>query len=103
MGRDRGYPLWRCESIGQTTTDFSSNRAEIPTSTAAQWPGVNGNSTYSEKLDVGYRWYDADQVQPLFPFGYGLSYRTFNLSDLRVTPGKLLEWIPRRMCKSTYG
>jgi beta-glucosidase len=50
---------------------------------------VNGNSTYSEKLDVGYRWYDAHHVQPLFPFGYGLSYTTFKLSNLRVMPAKL--------------
>ncbi|MGC2252366.1 MAG: fibronectin type III-like domain-contianing protein, partial [Acidobacteriaceae bacterium] len=62
---------------------------EIPTSTAAQWPGVNGNSTYSENLNVGYRWYDAHHMQPLFPFGYGLSYTTFKMSDLRVTPAKI--------------
>jgi beta-glucosidase len=74
---------------GKLPLTFPRIADQIPTSTAAQWPGVNGNSTYSEKLDVGYRWYDAHQVQPLFPFGYGLSYTTFKLSDLQVTPGKL--------------
>ena len=75
---------------GKLPLTFPRTAAEIPTSTAAQWPGVNGNSTYSEKLDVGYRWYDAHHVQPLFPFGFGLSYTSFKLSDLRVTPGKLV-------------
>ncbi|HZC43101.1 MAG TPA: glycoside hydrolase family 3 C-terminal domain-containing protein [Acidobacteriaceae bacterium] len=70
---------------GKLPLTFPRTAAEIPTSTTAQWPGVNGTSTYSEKLDVGYRWYDAHHVQPLFPFGFGLSYTTFKLSDLQVT------------------
>jgi len=74
---------------GKLPLTFPRTASEIPTSTAAQWPGVNGRSTYSEKLDVGYRWYDAHHVQPLFPFGYGLSYTSFKLSDLRVTPAKI--------------
>ncbi|MES2221427.1 MAG: glycoside hydrolase family 3 C-terminal domain-containing protein, partial [Acidobacteriota bacterium] len=74
---------------GKLPLTFPRTSDEIPTSTTAQWPGVNGNSTYSEKLDVGYRWYDAHQVQPLFPFGYGLSYTSFRLSDLRVTPAAI--------------
>ena len=74
---------------GKLPLTFPRTAAEIPTSTAAQWPGVNGRSTYSEKLNVGYRWYDAHHVQPLFPFGYGLSYTTFKLSDLRVSPAKV--------------
>jgi beta-glucosidase len=76
-------------SSGKLPLTFPRTADEIPTSTAAQWPGVNENSTYSEKLDVGYRWYDAHHVQPLFPFGYGLSYTTFKLSDLRVSPAEI--------------
>merc|ERR1712130_1078392 len=49
-----------------------------------QWPGVNGVSVYSEKLKVGYRFYDAEQVEPAYPFGHGLSYTTFQYSNLRV-------------------
>ncbi len=74
---------------GKLPLTFPRTAAEVPTSTAAQWPGVNGKSTYSEKLEVGYRWYDAHHVQPLFPFGYGLSYTTFKLRNLRVTPTKV--------------
>lgn len=41
-------------------------------------------TTYSEGIDIGYRFYDANNETPLFPFGYGLSYTSFGYSDLRI-------------------
>jgi beta-glucosidase len=41
---------------------------------------------YTEDLQMGYRWYEANGVAPRFPFGFGLSYTTFAYSGLSVTP-----------------
>ncbi len=66
---------------------FPRTATAIPTSLKEQWPGVDGRSTYSEGLNVGYRWYDKTETQPLFPFGFGLSYTSFRLSRLVAAKG----------------
>ncbi len=48
--------------------------------------GVNGVTTFSEGIHVGYRWFDQQKIAPLFPFGFGLSYTIFTYSDLETAP-----------------
>jgi beta-glucosidase len=68
---------------GKLPVTFPASLNDVPAHTAAQWPG-SGNVQYSEGLKVGYRWYDAQNIAPLFPFGFGLSYTTFSFSGLQV-------------------
>jgi beta-glucosidase len=53
-------------------------------------PGVDGVATYSEKLLVGYRWYQQRGVEPAFPFGHGLDYTSFKFADLRADVTEML-------------
>ena len=43
---------------------------------------------YTEGVKVGYKWFDAENKEPLFPFGFGLSYTTYTYSGLKVTPAE---------------
>ncbi len=51
---------------------------------AKNYPGQNLHTDYSEGIYVGYRYYDTENVEPQFPFGFGLSYTTFEYSDLKL-------------------
>ncbi|MGD0669340.1 MAG: glycoside hydrolase family 3 C-terminal domain-containing protein [Bryobacteraceae bacterium] len=64
---------------------------EVPMFPGAPWK-INTRRfdiDYDEGLLVGYKWYDAKDKQPLFPFGYGLSYTTYSYSGLKVSPAEV--------------
>ncbi len=75
---------------GKLPVTYPKAAGDVPAHTPEQYPGVDVNGVptvvYSEGLEMGYRWYDAQGIQPLFPFGYGLSYTTFSIADLEVNP-----------------
>jgi beta-glucosidase len=51
------------------------------------YPGKDGKTFYSDGIYVGYRHFDKEGTRVMFPFGYGLSYTTFEYSNISVTPG----------------
>ena len=53
------------------------------------FPGEHGHVRYAEGIYVGCRWYDARAIDVDYPFGHGLSYTTFDYSDLSVTVREL--------------
>jgi len=69
---------------GHLPVTFPTSLSQVPASTTAQFPGNGTTVQYSEGIDVGYRWYDAKDLTPLFPFGFGLSYTQFAFSHLSV-------------------
>jgi beta-glucosidase len=73
---------------GRLPLTFPVSEADLATAgSPARWPGDAHNIDYDEGLLLGYRWYDAKRIAPLFPFGFGLSYGgRFRYSHLRITP-----------------
>lgn len=69
---------------GRLPITFPTSLSAQPIAMPSQFPGANDVvdfGTGPAALDVGYRWYQAHNVTPLFPFGYGLDYTTFTLSN----------------------
>ena len=60
--------------------------ATSPTHPERSAAGVDGKTTFSEGVLVGYRWFDDQKIEPLYPFGYGLSYTSFAISGLKILP-----------------
>ncbi|WP_100615349.1 glycoside hydrolase family 3 C-terminal domain-containing protein [Confluentibacter citreus] len=56
---------------------------DSPAHATNSFPG-NESVTYAEGILVGYRWFDTKNIEPLYPFGYGLSYTNFEFSDLKT-------------------
>jgi len=69
---------------GKLPVTFPSSLSQVPAQTTAQWPGTATGVDYSEGVDIGYRWYQSQNITPAFPFGFGLSYTKFSFSNLNV-------------------
>jgi beta-glucosidase len=74
---------------GKLPTTFPARYEDNPA--AINYPGENGKVLYGEGLFVGYRYYDVKKVEPLFPFGHGLSYTTFEYSNLKLSTDHFAE------------
>ena len=70
------------DASGRLPTTFPRRLEDTPA--FPTYPGHDGRAPYDEGLFVGYRHYDAHKVEPLFPFGHGLSYTRFGYGDLVV-------------------
>jgi len=57
---------------------------QTPGNALGNYPGHNLRVNYEEDILVGYRWFDTKKIASQFPFGYGLSYTTFELSELNT-------------------
>ncbi len=72
---------------GKLACTFPKRLEDSPAHAMGNYPGKDGVVKYEEGLLVGYRWFDTKNVEPLFPFGFGLSYTKFDYSNLRLVPG----------------
>ena len=84
---------------GKLPFTFPYVMSDGPVKTEEQYPGLPQDERfyqvyYSEGIYVGYRWYEAKEVKPMFPFGHGLSYTTFEYGQPMAsskTMGKTLK------------
>ncbi|WP_309572903.1 glycoside hydrolase family 3 C-terminal domain-containing protein, partial [Deinococcus sp.] len=88
-GQEAGHAIadvlyGRAEPGGRLPQTFIASLKDDPThplNPDVQYPGVDGRVEYHEGLYTGYRHVDKSGIKPLFPFGFGLSYATFELSS----------------------
>lgn len=89
-GQEDGYALapvlfGTVDPSGRLPVTFPVSDSATPIATASRWPGVDDIVSFDDGLDIGYRGYEAEHLPVLFPFGFGLTYTRFALSDLRAT------------------
>ena len=70
---------------GKLTTTWCKRLEDMPDHVFGEYPG-NDTVRFKEGLMVGYRYFDTYQIAPQFEFGYGLSYTSFEYSDLKMNP-----------------
>lgn len=69
---------------GKLPITFPKKLKDSPAHALGEYPGVDQVVHYNEGLLVGYRYFDTKKVEPLFPFGHGLSYTSFGFENLRI-------------------
>ncbi|NOX65669.1 MAG: beta-glucosidase [Chlorobi bacterium] len=74
---------------GKLPLTFPKKMEDTPV--ADNYPGEKLHVYYTEGIFVGYRHYDKNDIEPLFPFGFGLSYTTFEFGDLKLSKDSMLE------------
>ena len=72
---------------GKLPDTLAANREDYPD--FGNYPGANHQINYAEGIYVGYRHFDQAGIEPLFPFGYGLSYTTFGYDNLKLSKNDL--------------
>ena len=71
---------------GKLPMTFPKTLSDSPAHKSTRtFPG-DDNVFYDEGIFVGYRHFDTNSIEPLFPFGYGLSYTTFKYEDIKISP-----------------
>ena len=82
----------RANPSGKLPITFPREMSDSPAFTPGhpeRYAGVNDEVRYTEGIFVGYRWFDEQDIEPLFPFGHGLSYTDFAYSDISAVPSDL--------------
>jgi beta-glucosidase len=69
---------------GKLPMSFPKKLEDVPAHKLGQFPGDSVSVYYNDDIYVGYRYYDTYKVDPLYAFGHGLSYTTFQYSNLQV-------------------
>ncbi len=83
------------QAIVEVLSGTTNPSAKLPVTIPKRWedcsaygsyPGANEETEYSDGILVGYRHFDTKNIDVRYPFGYGLSYAKFSVTDVRITP-----------------
>ena len=98
----------RINPSGKLSETFPKKLQDTPT--FPDFPALNRRASYGEGVFIGYRYYDKKDVEPLFPFGFGLSYTTFEYTgikagsrSIRDTDGVTIEVVVKNTAISGQG
>lgn len=89
LGMEAGNAIYNVISgqvnpSGKLPMTFPKKLEESPAHALGEYPGKDGKVHYNESIFVGYRYFDSKNVEPLYPFGFGLSYTSYEYSNISV-------------------